>query len=111
MRESEWKQLRAGLETSRGGKTGFFAYVDTVSARNFAGTNECHGWVGLRFLQTPGGPASDVILHINLQDATNLQQQEAVAILRVNLIYPVRHHLASPEACLAGDFEDFCMRR
>ena len=32
-----------------------FVFADTVSARNFAGTNECHGWVGLRFQTRPGG--------------------------------------------------------
>jgi len=111
MMESEWKQLLAGLQTSRGGKTRFFAYVDTVSARNFAGTNECHGWVGLRFQQTPGGPASDVILHINLQDPTNLQQQQAVGILGVNLIYASVHHLDSPEGFLACVFEDLSLER
>jgi hypothetical protein len=111
MMESEWKQLLDELQASRGATTRFFTFVDTVSARNFAGTNECHGWVGLRFLQSPGGPASDVILHINLQDPTNLQQQEAVGILGVNLIYAVRHHLASPEAFLAGVFEDLSLER
>ena len=111
MMESEWKQLLAELQESRGATTRFFTFVDTVSARNFAGTNECHGWVGLRFVQAPGGPANDVILHINLQDPTNLQQQEAVGILGVNLIYAVRHHRASPEAFLAGLFEDLSLER
>jgi hypothetical protein len=111
MMESEWKQLLAELQASRGRKTRFFTYVDTISARNFAGTNECHGWVGLRFQQTAGGPASDVILHINLQDPTNLQQQEAVGILGVNLIYAAVHHLDSPEEFLAGLFEDLSLER
>jgi hypothetical protein len=111
MMESEWKQLLAELQASRGATTRFFAFVDTVSARNFAGTNECHGWMGLRFQQTPGGPASDVVLHINLQDPTNLQQQEAVGILGVNLIYAAVHHLGSPEEFLAGLFEDLSLER
>jgi hypothetical protein len=111
MMESEWKQLLAELQTSRGAKTRFFTYVDTISARNFAGTNECHGWVGLRFQQAPGGPANDVVLHINLRDPTNLQQQEAVGILGVNLIYAAVHHLDSPDAFLAGLFEDLSLQR
>jgi len=111
MMESEWKQLLAELQASRGAATRFFTYVDTVSARNFAGTNECHGWVGLRFQQAPGGPASDVILHLNLQDPTNLQQQEAVGILGVNLIYAAVHRLDSPESFLAGLFEDLSLER
>lgn len=111
MMESEWKQLLAELQAIRGATTRFFTYVDTISARNFAGTNECHGWVGLRFQQAVGGPANDVVLHINLQDPTNLQQQEAVGILGVNLIYAAGHHLASPEEFLAALFEDLSLER
>jgi len=111
MMESEWTQLLGELQASRGATTKFFAFVDTVSARNFAGTNECHGWVGVRFQQVPGGPASDVILHINLQDPTNLEQQAAVGILGVNLIYGVFHHLGSAEEFLAGIFEDLDLER
>jgi hypothetical protein len=111
MMESEWKQLLAELQASRGATTCFFTYVDTISARNFAGTNECHGWVGLRFQQALGGPASDVVLHINLQDATNLQQQEAVGILGVNLIYAAGHQLDSPEVFLTGLFDDLSLER
>lgn len=111
MMESEWTQLLAELQPSRGATTRFFAFVDTISARNFAGTNECHGWVGLRFQHAPGGPANEVVLHINLQDPTNLQQQEAVGILGVNLIYAAGHHLDSPEDFLAGLFEDLSLER
>jgi hypothetical protein len=111
MMESEWKQLLTELGASRGATTRFFTFVDTVSARNFAGTNECHGWVGVRFQQEPGGPANDVILHINLQDPTNLQQQEAVGILGVNLIYGVFHHLGSADEFQAGLFEDLSLQR
>jgi len=109
--ESEWKQLLAELQATRGATTRFFTFVDTVSARNFAGTNECHGWVGLRFQHTPGGAPNDVVLHINLQDPTNLQQQEAVGILGVNLIYAAGHSLDSPDTFLAALFEDLNLER
>lgn len=111
MMESEWKQLLSELQESRGATTKFFAFVDTISARNFSGTNECHGWVGVRFQQSPGGPASDAVLHINLQDPTNLQQQEAVGILGVNLIYAAFHHLGSAEEFLRGVYEDLNLDR
>ena len=111
MMESEWQQLLAGLQAIRGATTKFFSFVDTVSARNFAGTNESHGWVGVRFQQQPGGPANDVILHINLQDPTNLQQQEAVGILGVNLIYAVFYHTGSMDEFLACLFEDLSLAR
>lgn len=106
MLESEWKQLLAQLEDTRGAHTKFFSFVDTVSARNYAGTNDCHGWVGLRFQQQPGGSPSEVILHINLRDPSNVQQQEAVGLLGVNLIYAAFHALASAEEFLRSAFED-----
>jgi hypothetical protein len=89
MLESEWAQLINQLNKSRGANTRFFAFVDTISARNYAGTNEPHGWVGLRFQVQPGGQPNDIVLHINLRDPSNALQQEAVGILGVNLIYAV----------------------
>ena len=41
------------LRDARGDTTAFFAFSDTVSARNFAGTNDCHGWIGVKFQAHP----------------------------------------------------------
>jgi len=111
MLESEWKQLLAQLQATRGSNTRFFAFVDTISARNYSGTNDCHGWVGLRFLRQPGDVPNDIILHINLMDPSNLQQQEAAGILGVNLIYAAYHALASAEETLASVFEELGPQR
>jgi hypothetical protein len=43
MLDNEWAQLLLQLNATRGATTRFFSFVDTISARNFAGTNECHG--------------------------------------------------------------------
>ena len=93
----EWTQLLNQLAKSRGPQTRFFSFVDTVSARNYAGTNEPHGWLGLRFQQQLGGQPHDILLHINLCDPTNLLQQEAVGILGVNLIYAAFYQLQTTE--------------
>lgn len=111
MLDNEWVQLQAQLHPSRGPETKFFSFVDTVSARNYAGTNDCHGWVGLRFLREPGGPPHDVILHVNLRDPSNVQQQEAVGILGVNLIYAAHHALGSEKEFLASAFEELELQR
>ena len=111
MLESEWNQLRAQLQATRGANTRFFAFVDTISARNYSGTNDCHGWLGLRFLREPGDQPNDLILHINLIDPSNVQQQEAVGILGVNLVYAAYHALASPEELLAGLFDELGLQR
>jgi hypothetical protein len=111
MLESEWKQLLSQLQARRGTTTKFFAFVDTISARNYSGSNDQHGWLGVRFQQEAGGPPNDIILHINLMDPTNLQQQEAVGILGVNLIYAAYHVLGSPEELLSSIFEQLGAQR
>jgi len=111
MLDNEWAQLLNQLHVSRGTTAKFFSFVDTVSARNYAGTNDCHGWIGLRFLQAPGGEPSQILLHVNLGDSTNLRQQEAVGIFGVNLIYATHHALGTPAEFLASLFEDLTLHR
>ena len=106
MLEHEWAQLLTELEKTRGSRTRFFSFVDTVSARNFAGTNDPHGWIGLRFQLQPGGPPNDVLMHINMLDPANILEQEAIGILGVNLIYCAFYQLQSKESFLEGLAED-----
>ncbi|HMK30828.1 MAG TPA: hypothetical protein VK473_14170, partial [Terriglobales bacterium] len=102
MLDNEWTQLVTQLGKTRGPRTRFFCFVDTVAARNFSGTNDSHGWVGLRFQLEPGGPPNDVALHINMRDPSNLLQQQAIGILGVNLIYAAFFELQPKEAFLEG---------
>jgi hypothetical protein len=111
MVDKEWAQLLAQLNDTRGSHTRFFSFVDTVSARNFAGTNDPHGWVGLRFQLQPNGPPNDVLLHINMRDPSNVLQQEAIGILGVNLIYAAFYELQTEESFLAGLAEDVIKER
>jgi hypothetical protein len=106
MLENEWVQLLTQLEKTRGSRTRFFSFVDTVSARNYAGTNDSHGWIGLRFQLQPGGPPNDILLHINMRDSSNVLQQEAIGILGVNLIYAAFFQLVTKESFFAGLAED-----
>ncbi|MFZ0785092.1 MAG: hypothetical protein WAM67_04845, partial [Candidatus Acidiferrales bacterium] len=77
MMDREWAQLLSQLNVARGSRTCFFSFADTIEARNYAGTNEAHGWIGLRFQRQPGGPAHDILVHVNMLDASNPLQQEA----------------------------------
>src|SRR5258707_1943872 len=106
MLDSEWTQLLTQLSKTRGSHTRFFSFVDTISARNFAGTNDPHGWVGLRFQSQPGGPPNDILLHINMLDRANVLEQEAIGILRVNLIYSAFYELQTKESFLEGVAQD-----
>ena len=100
MLDSEWTQLIKQLNLSRGSSTRFFSFVDTISARNYAGTNVAHGWVGLRFQLQPGGEPNEIILHINMRDSSGLLEQEAIGILGVNLIYAAFYQLQAMESFL-----------
>jgi hypothetical protein len=64
-----------------------------VAARNYKGTNECHGWMGIRFQDAPHTPPSDIILHVRMWDKENLLQQQALGIIGVNLIYGAFYYL------------------
>jgi hypothetical protein len=75
------------LQSSRGGTTAFFAFADTVAARNYQGTNECHGWMGVKFQTHPRDEDSQVIIHVRMRDHENSLQQEALGIVGVNLLY------------------------
>ena len=106
MLDNEWTQLLTQLGKTRGQQTRFFCFVDTVSARNFAGTNDSHGWIGLRFQLQPGGPPNDVLLHINMRDPSNVLQQQAIGILGVNLIYAAFYEGQTKESFLEGLAQD-----
>src|SRR5712692_10101525 len=74
------------LRPSRGDSTAFFAFADTVAARNFQGTNECHGWMGVKYQAHPRDDDSQVTIHVRMLDHENRLQQEALGIMGVNLL-------------------------
>jgi len=111
MLDNEWTQLLTQLGKTRGQQTRFFCFVDTVSARNFAGTNDSHGWIGLRFQLQPGGSPQDVMLHINMRDSSNVLQQQAMGILGVNLIYAAFYEGQTKESFLEGLAQDVVAER
>ena len=86
--------------------TRYFSFVDTVFARNVAGINDPHGWVGLRFLLQPAEPPNDVLLDINLRDPANVLRQEATGILGVNLSFTAFYELRTEESFPAGLSQD-----
>ncbi len=75
------------LGAARGDSTAFFTFANTVSALNFRGTNECHGWMGVKYQAFPGDSDNQIILHVRMLDKENSLQQEALGIVGVNLLY------------------------
>ena len=93
MLDHEYHLLLERLQGLRGERSAFFVFADTVAARNYKGTNECHGWMGIRFQDAPNTAPSDIILHVRMWDKENLLQQQALGIVGVNLIYGALYYL------------------
>ena len=102
MLDHEHTLNRERLSNARGDTTAFFAFADTVSARNFKGTNECHGWMGIKFQSHPRDEDSQIVIHVRMLDNEASLQQEALGIVGVNLVYGAfaLHH--EPEELVAS---------
>jgi hypothetical protein len=96
MLDHEYQLLNERLATSRGAETTFFVFADTVAARNFKGTNDAHGWMGVRFQPKPGETPSEIVLHVRMWDKENILQQEALGIVGTNLIYGAFYYRDDP---------------
>jgi hypothetical protein len=111
MLDKEFSLMLERMSPERAAKQRFFVFADTVSARNYAGTNEANGWMGFRFQHQPHAAPSDVLLHVNMRDPSNLLQQQALGILGVNLIYTAFNRGESPEASLQSLFAGLSIER
>jgi len=88
MLDHEYDLLQERLKAQRGESCSFFAFADTVATSSHDEPSpRCHGWMGIRYQSSPGGPPNDIILHVRLLDRQRLQQQEALGILGVNLVH------------------------
>jgi hypothetical protein len=110
MLDHEYGLLLARLGATRGHKR-FFAFADTIAARNYQGDNEQHGWVGIRFQVAPGAPPSNILLHVNLRDSTAQLQQQAIGTLGVNLIYAAAYQTADDDLFLSGLYDELSCER
>ncbi|MFP5520730.1 MAG: hypothetical protein ACLGGX_12565 [Bdellovibrionia bacterium] len=97
MLSHEYDLLVSRLQQSRGQKTKFFAFADTVATASPQSGKQSHGWLGVRFQAECGGPFNDVILHVRMRDNYRLLQQEALGVLGLNLIHTVYFHLHQKE--------------
>ncbi|PTX93654.1 nicotinate-nucleotide adenylyltransferase [Spartobacteria bacterium LR76] len=102
MLEHEFELLIERLDAKVGSERTFFAFADTVAARSFRRHDESHGWMGIRFQSKPRQPTNDIILHVRMLDPHNLEQQEALGIVGVNLIYGAFYLRDNPEAFLSS---------
>jgi hypothetical protein len=99
------------LQSTRRDSTAFFAFANTVAARNYLGTNECHGWMGVKYQTRPRDDDSQIIIHVRMLDHENDLQQETLGIVGVNLLYAAffLHH--KPELMLESLLDNLTTHR
>ena len=110
MLDHEYKLLIERLDKKLGGVRTFFVFADTVAARSFKQHNESHGWLGVRFQNEPRGEPSQIVIHVRMLDEANVDQQEALGIIGVNLVYGVFYH-QQPEKLIASLHENLAPDR
>jgi len=88
----EYDLLEERLGECRGKESRFFALANTVRARGYNDTAECHGWLAIRYQAQPGRPSGTILLHVRLLDDENVDQMEALGILGVNLVDAAYYH-------------------
>lgn len=107
----EFDLLLERLDAKVGAERTFFAFANTVAARSFRRHDESHGWMGLRYQSNPRSAPNDIILHVRMLDAHNLDQQEALGIIGVNLIYAAFHLRNRPDALIGSLLDDLSPER
>ena len=107
MLEHEYSLLRERLERTRGDKTAFFAFADTVTTRR----DEGHGWLGIRFQPEPRSESSEIFIHVRMLDKEPARQQEALGIMGVNLLYGAFYSHAQPEVLIGSLLDNLTWER
>lgn len=97
MMDKEFELVIQRVGKSRPKNTRFFAYAATVAAKSWGKQHECHAWCGVRLQMYPNAEPSDIIVHVRMLDDTAEDQQEALGILGVNLIYAAYYYYENPK--------------
>jgi hypothetical protein len=111
MLDYEYALLLERLGPKRGADTDFFVFADTVAARNYKGSNECHGWMGIQYQARPEAEPSRIVLHVRMLDKNNVAQQEALGIFGINLIYGALFHFEVPDDLMTSLLDNLSVER
>jgi hypothetical protein len=110
MLDHEYALLLERLDKKLGDQRQFFVFADTVAARSFKQHNESHGWLGVRFQTQPRSEPCQIIIHVRLLDEGNVEQQEALGVIGVNLLYGAFYH-SQPENLISSLQENLAPAR
>lgn len=97
MLDHEYSLLEERLQEQRP-DSNFFVFADTVAAINYHKTIKGNGWLGVRFQLSPNQRPNDLVIHVRMLDRDNQQQQSAIGILGVNLLYACYEYKDDPDA-------------
>ena len=107
MLDYEYDLLLERLDKTRGGKTAFFVFADTVATRRDTG----HGWLGVRFQAESGSDPSEIFIHVRMLDKENVRQQEALGLIGVNLLHGAFYLHREPEALIRSLLDNLTWER
>src|SRR4029077_12692188 len=110
MLDHEYELLVKRLDAKLGGDRTFFVFADTVAARSFKQHNESHGGLGVRVQTEPRGEPSQIIIHVRTLDESNADQQEALGVIGVNLLYGAFYY-SQPERLISSLQENLAPAR
>ncbi len=99
------------LKEVREEHTTYFAFADTVAAKSYNSGRDCHGWMGIKYQTSPMAGPSKIILHVRMKDQSNVEQQLALGILGVNLIYGAFYLKESPEKLIESLLDNLSTER
>src|SRR3954463_14252386 len=102
MLDREYNLLLERLDAKIGDQRDFFVFADTVAARSFKQHNESPGWLGIRFQTEPRTEPNQIIIHVRMLDEVNVDQQEALGVIGVNLIYGAFYHYKEPTRLISS---------
>jgi hypothetical protein len=111
MLDHEYSLLLERLASTRGERTAFFVFADTVATKGYKGTNDAHGWMGIRFQTEPGAAPSDVLLHVRMWDKENVLQQDALGVAGTNLIYAAFYYRDNPNRFIESLVDNLGIQR
>jgi hypothetical protein len=111
MIDHEYGLLTERLKAKRGETTRFFVFADTVAAQSFTRREDWHGWMAMRFQTEPHGEPSQIIMHVRMWDKEAIQQQEALGILGVNLVYGALYHHNDVDKLISSLMDDLTVDR
>jgi hypothetical protein len=100
MLDKEFQLVIDRVGKFRSASSRYFAYAATVAAKSYKRDNECHAWCGIRVQMYPGAEPSNIVVHVRMRDSSAEQQQQALGVFGVNLIYAAYYYFESPHAII-----------